>query len=424
MLRILNYITAFTFLFFSQVDMAFSQTETTKDSLRKDAINIYMDCSACDMDFIRKEITFVNYVREPKKAQVHILVTSQTSGNGGMEYTLFFIGQLNFKGKNDTLKYNTMQDYTNDIIRKGITNTIKIGLIQYVARSPLAKDISIKFDTSSNPEAVKDKWKNWVFNIEASGWGDGEESRNRISIWSGIYVSKVTEKIKVNIDLSNSYSEYKFKINTSDSTTSTVRSINRSQHGNFLFVKSISEHWSAGFNVGAWSSTFSNINVNPYIYPSIEYDLFKYSESNRRQLRFLYSIGYDYYEYFDTTIFGKIRENLGGQRLRVAFQVKEKWGSISSSVTYSSLLNDLSKNSLSLWADMRIRIFKGLSFTFYNTVSLIHNQIALPKGEATQAEVLLQQRQLATQYSYYLSLGITYTFGSIYNNVVNPRFND
>jgi hypothetical protein len=37
-------------------------------------------------------------------------------------------------------------------------------------------------------------------------------------------------------------------------------------------------------------------------------------------------------------------------------------------------------------------------------------------------EVLLRLRELATEYSFDFGVGLSYTFGSIYNNVVNPRF--
>ena len=37
-------------------------------------------------------------------------------------------------------------------------------------------------------------------------------------------------------------------------------------------------------------------------------------------------------------------------------------------------------------------------------------------------EVLLRQRELATGYRFFVSGGISYRFGSIFNNVVNPRF--
>jgi hypothetical protein len=34
----------------------------------------------------------------------------------------------------------------------------------------------------------------------------------------------------------------------------------------------------------------------------------------------------------------------------------------------------------------------------------------------------LRLRQLATSYTYFINLGLSYSFGSIFNNIVNPRF--
>jgi hypothetical protein len=44
------------------------------------------------------------------------------------------------------------------------------------------------------------------------------------------------------------------------------------------------------------------------------------------------------------------------------------------------------------------------------------------KGEASEADILLQLQELETSYHLEGELGLTYTFGSIYNNIVNPRF--
>jgi hypothetical protein len=52
----------------------------------------------------------------------------------------------------------------------------------------------------------------------------------------------------------------------------------------------------------------------------------------------------------------------------------------------------------------------------------VRNQIALARGALTQEEILLRQRELATDYRYFVSGGISYRFGSIFNNVVNTRF--
>lgn len=54
--------------------------------------------------------------------------------------------------------------------------------------------------------------------------------------------------------------------------------------------------------------------------------------------------------------------------------------------------------------------------------SLIHDQLNLVKQDLTTDEILLQRKELATQYQFFTSFGFSYTFGSIYNNVVNPRF--
>ena len=40
----------------------------------------------------------------------------------------------------------------------------------------------------------------------------------------------------------------------------------------------------------------------------------------------------------------------------------------------------------------------------------------------TDEEVLLRLRRLRSGYEYNLQIGLTYTFGSIFNTIVNPRF--
>jgi hypothetical protein len=170
------------------------------------------------------------------------------------------------------------------------------------------------------------------------------------------------------------------------------------------------------------ASSYNNYDFSYILMPGIEYDLFPYSESTRRQLRLLYSIGYHYVNYTDTTIYNKTSEGNFQHLLGAAYEVIQKWGSIDLNVTYSNYLHDWSKNNLSVNAFLSLRIAKGLSVNFGGGASLIHDQLGLIKGGATAEEILLQRKELATQYNYFTSFGFTYTFGSIYNNVVNPRF--
>jgi hypothetical protein len=67
-------------------------------------------------------------------------------------------------------------------------------------------------------------------------------------------------------------------------------------------------------------------------------------------------------------------------------------------------------------------VFKGFSISLNGAISRRRDQLSLRRGEATTEEILVRQRELATDYSYDLGFGISYSFGSIFNNVVNPRF--
>jgi len=79
---------------------SFSQNKN--EGIRNSALKVFIDCNTCDVEFIKRKIDFVNYVRDTKEAQVHILFTKQTAGNGGKEYGFIFIGEKEFKGKNKT----------------------------------------------------------------------------------------------------------------------------------------------------------------------------------------------------------------------------------------------------------------------------------------------------------------------------------
>jgi hypothetical protein len=67
-------------------------------------------------------------------------------------------------------------------------------------------------------------------------------------------------------------------------------------------------------------------------------------------------------------------------------------------------------------------LLKGLSLSLYGGYSKINNQLSLRREGASLEEVLTQRRQLETSYNYWGGFGISFSFGSIYNNIVNPRF--
>ena len=86
------------------------------------------------------------------------------------------------------------------------------------------------------------------------------------------------------------------------------------------------------------------------------------------------------------------------------------------------LRNDIDKFSTSLYGNLSFRIVRGLSVFVNASTSLVRDQVYLAKSDLTDEEILIERRQLATDSRYRISFGFSYTFGSIFNNVVNPRF--
>jgi hypothetical protein len=100
-MRNYEFVTSILLVFFS-----FSFSAISPDSLKMyqdDAPNIFIDCWYCDVDYIRTEIKFVNYVIDRKDADIHILFTREQTASGGREYTLTFLGKNHFAGINDTV---------------------------------------------------------------------------------------------------------------------------------------------------------------------------------------------------------------------------------------------------------------------------------------------------------------------------------
>ncbi|MBK9388684.1 MAG: hypothetical protein IPN68_00320 [Bacteroidetes bacterium] len=262
-----------------------------------------------------------------------------------------------------------------------------------------------------------DKWNNWVFRASVNGYLNGEQSYNSTYLNGNFSANRVTEKWKINMRARLGYSIENFDIDDE-----LISSENNSKSFNTLAVKSISDHWSLGGSLNFGSGSYSNLKSSVVVMPGIEYDLFPYSEATRRQLRLLYSIGYNSAVYIDTTIYDKTKEDHPQHSLMAAYEVVQKWGTIDLSLEYSNYLHDWSLYNLSLYGWIELRIAKGLSMNLGGGASLIHDQLGLVKGGASTEEVLLRRKELATQFSYFTNFGFTYTFGSIYNNVVNPRF--
>ena len=395
-----------------------AQSGNPNDSLRYGALKVFFDCDHCDEEHIRREVSYVNYVRDRKEAEVHVLVTRERTGSGGLAFTFTFLGQNGYKNMNDTLVFNRMTDDSEEMERAGQIKTLKMGLMRYVARTPIASRIEIEYSGQPEEDIVEDKWKSWVFSASLMGDFQGEKSSREVSSMGWLSANKITPDWKFDYDHHSRISEDKYITEDEGTIYGT-----RVSHASYVtLVKSISEHWSVGGNTSVATSRYSNYKLTWLFFPGIEYDLFPYSESTRRQLRFMYSAGYVFNNYNDTTIYNKTRESLWGHQFDIGYEVTQKWGSIEMSLNWMNYFNDWSKNSLNIVNEISLRITKGLELELDFGVGLIHNQLNLAREGASTEDIILQVKELETSFSYEFDIGISYTFGAIYNNIVNPRF--
>lgn len=391
---------------------------------KAETVNLFLDCNRCDRSFIRQEVNLVNFVRDKEDADVHLLITGHTTGSGGTEFTLRFLGREKLKGRNNTLKYISANSDTEDEERNGLVRHIKIGLVPYLSETAAINKLDILFLDTGTMQATADtdKWNNWVFELDGRAFFDGEETRKNLYLAGGVSADRVTNELKISLDYNYDYNRREFTNTDSLGNEITDVFITRGQRFNGRLVKSLSDHWSAGIFTEAFSSSRNNIDLAIEGSPALEYNIFPYHEYAQHEISFLFLVSSSYRHYDDITIFNKTSEFLVRPQIRSRMDFTQPWGEIEGRLNISAYMHDLSKNRLDMRLEFDFRIFRGLDLSIDGRYSLINDQLSIPKGDISDAEQLLNLRQQLTSFSYGGSIGIEYAFGSIYNNVVNPRF--
>jgi hypothetical protein len=397
------------------------------------SLTVFLDCrSGCDENYFKTEVTWVNWVRDREVADVQILITGEGAGASAERMTFAFIGLKAFAGRSDTLFHTTNPTTTSDERRKAMLQTISAGLVPYAARTALLPQLKIS-STSTGGKSTqdsaqkKDPWNAWQFEISLNGFMSGEASYQGKDINMGLEANRVTERWKTNIEYNYSYNDNKSTVQEFDSTgavtsTETYTNLQRDWNFEWLQVKSMGEHFSLGGQMQIAQQTFRNQDLRTETRFAGEYNLFPYSQNTRRELVFRYGLGVSTYKYIDTTIFGKISETLPSQIAQVSYQTRQPWGNIGLNLEHKNFLTDASKRTSSVYINYSIRFFKGFRINGGGGYEWINDQIYLPAESSSAVDVFLRRRALLTSYSYWTHMGISYTFGSIFNNVVNPRF--
>lgn len=386
-----------------------------------DRLDIFIDCQfGCDFTYIRQNMEFVNFMQDRFQADVFILATRLRTGSGGREIQLVFSGNDQFQGMKDTLNYQLIPEATDAIEREALVKHVKRGLLPYLLKTQLADNIIFEIEGVEKEEEkiVEDPWNFWVFNVGGNANLEGEASFKKASFSTRLSASRVTDASKLSFYFRYNYERGNFDLGDGEEFTSIIERY----FSNARYVLSIDDHWSAGFNASVGSSTFGNTDIEGSFRPAIEFNVYPYDDVATRRLSFNYSIGPEYKDYTDTTLFDKLEETIIRHRIDIEFSQTQKWGQLEIDAGVSQYLHDPSLYSMFINPNLEWIITTGLRLNIGGVLSFVGDRINIAKSDLSDEEILLQVRQLDTDYRYFTYIGFNYRFGSKYNNYVNPRF--
>ena len=382
---------------------------------QNEKIKVFLNCR-CDDDYLKQNTLFFDYVRDMDLADIEVFVFEITNASGGRNFS------FNFKGKNKFNKEYVIsktipQNTSFNKSRKSLLDTYKLGMASFLSNTDYQSQVEVNFNNNLFPENLtKDKWKNWVFEVYGSFNFENEKSINEEEYNFGFDIDRVTNNWRFRSD---------FEIDRSIRFFSGGEQNYSSERESFYFsaslVKSISNHFSTGIFSSYTQDTYRNYKSSYNISPAIEYNFIPYNEVLTREVTLAYKLGYNLFHYIDETIYGFEDQKMFNHSLTLNLRFREKWGSIYSYLVASQFLDLPEQNRLTINNNLNIRIIRGLSVRISAYFRFIRDQINLPKGEASVEDLLLRQRQISTNFQNRISMGLSYTFGSIFNNIVNQR---
>ncbi|HIG73676.1 MAG TPA: hypothetical protein EYQ24_03590 [Bacteroidetes bacterium] len=397
------------------------------------ALRVAYDCQTggCDRAYFQTELPYVQFVRDQGDADAFVLVTGDGTGGGGRLYTLFFQGRARYKGQTTTLTVAVPADATDDDERRALVSRLALGLAPFVAGTSAGDRLTLSYEPPPGGVVGKevppaDPWNGWVFRLNGSARVNGQSARTSLNSNSRVSAERITEGWKTRLSVSGFYNRSTFDDPTGSAEGTDTTFVSETSGANIggLAARSFGENLTAGLQASALQNTYTNYDARLVVGPAVEYSLFPYRESTRRLLTASYGVAVEAAAYGDTTIYGKKQEVLPQHSARLSTEFAQPWGSVDVSLRGQQYLSQLDKYEVGVFGGLNVRLARGLQVNLGGSAAYIRNQLSLAAGGLTTEEILTQQRQQATNFRYYGNVGVSFSFGSIYNAAVNPRFVD
>ena len=186
----------------------------------------------------------MDFVRDRSLADIHVIITNTGTGSGGREYVLSFIGARDQTGIRYTLKAVTGTGDPEDVRRRQVLTSLRIGLLQYLAYrgAPAQLQVDVKLPPAATGAAPprRDPWNSWVFSIRGSASMSAEESNRERQASGELSADRITPDWKLTFGLEFDQETEEFDLDEDEP----VHVSRRERDVSWLVVKALGDHWS------------------------------------------------------------------------------------------------------------------------------------------------------------------------------------
>lgn len=391
-----------------------------------DPPRLYLSCpETCFEDYLKQRLSYFDFVRDPYLSDYTLVIVRQPAGSGGERFSLTIEktgpkSAANGQSKPAPSTCTTKPGASTDDARRELLALVLRSLLVELADTEHAAEfaVSLAERTQTQLGAVEDPWNFWVIVPSMNAWGEGASGFYGVYVIGALTVRRITETSKLRLKGSYARDLSGYRLEDGERVSGDVYG----SYGGALYAHSLGKHWALGATTTAKGDEYANLEVHVHGGPLLEYNVAPYSDNASRQLRFAYQIGAWANWYLEESVNGAMEEVRPYHALSVIADLNRPWGSLQCVAQFNSFIDEPELFRLSGGLNVAIRLARGLAVDLNGNASWVRDQINLRGRTITNLELLLGTAEQPTDFQVNGSVGLSYTFGSVHNTIVNPRF--
>lgn len=383
---------------------------------------LFLSCAKpCFDNYLREELSYFDFVRDPRLADFTLLVVRQPAGNGGERFSATLFASAPGPGaapisRSFLAAPGAPAHDSRRRLRQALLRELQLALTGTPYEAAFELNLPTRDETALG--ALLDPWNYWVIAPEVKGEGEGGSGYYFMDLTGSLTLRRITEasKLRLRFAYLRRFTGYRLEDGSR---------INGDVHGwevRPIYARSLGTHWALGGTATVRANQFENLEGHVNGGPLVEFNVFPYTSNASEQLRFAYQAGAWANWYNEPNQEGAIRELRPYHALSIIADVNHAFGSVQWVGQINSFIDQPDHYRLSTGALLGLRLFEGLAINVEGQAALVRDQLSLRRRPVTDDELLLWTAQQATDYTFQVKFGISYTFGSVYNTIVNPRF--